>query len=59
VLVELTAWGVVSLTGTATHEAGLASVLRGSRGQARGLRVALTDLNDSIEAMTKETTNAR
>jgi len=61
VLVELTAQGRRELDRhSEIMKRGVASVLARLPADKRArLRVALTDLNDSIEAMTKETANAR
>jgi DNA-binding MarR family transcriptional regulator len=61
VLVELTAQGRRELDRYREFmKRGVASVLARLPADKRArLRVALTDLNDSIEAMTKETANAR
>src|SRR5207253_4837129 len=61
VLVELTGQGRRELDKySEIMKRGVASVLARLPAEKRArLRVALTDLNDSIEAMTKETANAR
>jgi len=61
VLVELTALGRRELDRySEVMKRGVASVLARLPADKRArLRVALTDLNDSIEAITKETANAR
>jgi len=61
VLVELTAQGRRELDRhSEIMKRGVASVLARLPADKRArLRVALTDLNDSIEALTKETANAR
>jgi DNA-binding MarR family transcriptional regulator len=61
VLVELTAQGRRELDKySEVMKRGVASVLARLPADKRArLRVALTDLNDSIEAMSKETANAR